>query len=179
MGCSRKGERALGLGTVEERDGRVNGHDTANVASGERGGLRAGDYFWFGYDEDAFSLMLKKTAGGLSIAETKAKQPLADGFQVDQKLPETPTGAPVANTLASSRGLLVLKATYGAGQTQRDVKDLVKTKIQNGRLDFRAHSGQLGGDPVFGQVKTFYIKYVADGRVVEKSFREGEHVSLP
>jgi len=138
-----------------------------------------GDYFWFGYDEDAFSLMLKKTAGGLSIAETKAKQPLADGFQVDQKLPETPTGAPVANTLASSRGLLVLKATYGAGQTQRDVKDLVKTKIQNGRLDFRAHSGQLGGDPVFGQVKTFYIKYVADGRVVEKSFREGEHVSLP
>lgn len=138
-----------------------------------------GDYFWFGYDEDAFSVTLKKTSGGLSIAETKAKQPLANGFQVDQKLPEAPSGAPVANTLAASRGLLVLKATYGAGQTQRDVKDLVKSKIQNGRLEFSADSGQLGGDPIFGQVKTFYIKYVAGGRVTEKSFREGERVSLP
>jgi predicted outer membrane protein len=137
-----------------------------------------GDYYWFGYDEDAFSLALKKTAGGLSIAEVKYKEPLADGFQVNQKLPEAPSGGS-GSTLAASRGLLVLKATYGAGQTQRDVKDLVKSKIQNGRLDFRAHSGELGGDPVFGQVKTFYIKYVAGGRVVEKSFREGEHVSLP
>lgn len=137
-----------------------------------------GDYFWFGYDEDAFSVTLKKTAGGLSIAETKYKQPLADGFQVDQKLPEAPSGAS-GSTVATSRGLLVLKATYGADQTQRDVKDLVKSKIQNGRLDFHAHSGELGGDPIFGKVKTFYIKYVAGGHVIERSFREGEHVSIP
>jgi hypothetical protein len=137
-----------------------------------------GDYFWYGYDEDAFSVTLKKTAGGLSIAEAKYKKPLVEGFQVDQKLPEAASGAS-GSTLAASRGLVVLKATYGAGQTQHDVKDLVKSKIQNGRLDFRAHSGELGGDPVFGQVKTFYIKYVTGGRVVEKSFREGEHVSLP
>ena len=51
------------------------------------------DYFWFGYDEDAFSATLKKTAGGLSIADVKYKQPLADGFQTDQKLPEAPSVA--------------------------------------------------------------------------------------
>ncbi len=73
----------------------------------------------------------------------------------------------------------MLKASYGAGQVQRDVKDLVRSKIQNGRLDFSANSGELGGDPIFGQVKTFYIEYVANGRVMKKSFREGEHVSLP
>jgi len=137
-----------------------------------------GDYFWFGYDEDAFSVMLKKSAGGLSFADVKYKQPLADGFQVDQKLPEAPSGTS-GSTLAASRGLLVLKATYGADSVQRDVKDIVKSKIQNGRLDFRAHSGELGGDPIFGKGKTFYIKYVASGRVIERSFREGEHVSLP
>jgi hypothetical protein len=104
---------------------------------------------------------------------------LADGFEVDQKLPEAPSGGTVSTTLAASRGLLILKASYGAGQVQRDVKDLVKSKIQNGRLDFRAHSGELGGDPIFGQVKTFYVKYVSNGRLMEKSFREGEHVSLP
>jgi multidrug efflux pump subunit AcrA (membrane-fusion protein) len=138
-----------------------------------------GDYFWFGYDEDAFSIALKKAASGLSVADVKYKQPLAEGFQVDQKLPEAPSGGSVGSTLAGSRGLLVLKATYGADSVQRDVKDIVKSKIQNGRLDFRAHSGELGGDPIFGKVKTFYIKYVANGRVLERSFREGEHVSLP
>ena len=80
---------------------------------------------------------------------------------------------------ASASGLVVLKATYGADETQRDVKDLVKSKVQNGRLDFHVESGELAGDPVFGKVKTFYIKYSSDGKVVEKSFKEGENVSLP
>lgn len=73
----------------------------------------------------------------------------------------------------------VLKAFYGAGSTQRDVKDLVKSKIQNGRLNFRAHSGELSGDPMFGQRKIFYIKYISGGRAQERSFREADQVSLP
>jgi hypothetical protein len=131
------------------------------------------------YDEDAFAVTLKKAAGGLSVAEVRAKQPLADGFQVGQMLPEVPSGNSPSGGLMTSQGLLVLKATYGAGQTQRDVKDLVKSEIQNGRLDFSAHNGELGGDPVFGQVKTFAIKYISRGQAQERSFREGEHVSLP
>jgi hypothetical protein len=95
-----------------------------------------------------------------------------------EKPPEASSGAS-SNTLAASSGLLILAATYGAGETQRDVKNLVESKIQNARLDFQAQSDQLGGDPVFGQPKTLYIKYDAGGRVVEKSFKEGEHVSLP
>jgi hypothetical protein len=93
--------------------------------------------------------------------------------------PEKPPSGASSSTLAASGGLVILKATYGAGENQRDVKDLVESKIQNGRLDFQAQSGELGGDPIFGQVKTFYIKYDSGGRVVEKSFKEGEHVSLP
>jgi hypothetical protein len=139
-----------------------------------------GDYWWFAYDEEAFSVTLKKTAGGLSVAQVKAKEALAPGFEVGQTLPDVSTGLVAgANLVTSSRGLTVLKATYGAGSTQRDVKDLVKGKIQNGRLEFRAHSGELGGDPIFGQVKTFYIKYLSNGRVTERSFREGERVTLP
>lgn len=138
-----------------------------------------GDYFCFDHDEDAFSVTLKKTWGGFSIAEVKAKKPLADGFEVGQVLPDVSTGLVAPSLAISSRGLTVLKATYGAESTQRDVKDLVKAKIQNGRLNFRAHSGELGGDPIFGKVKSFYIKYISGGRVEEKSFREGENVSLP
>jgi hypothetical protein len=138
-----------------------------------------GDYFWFVHDEPAFSLTLQKPAVGLSIAERKRKLPLADGWKIDQNLPDVSSDVSGATSSSFTRGLLVLKATYGAEQMQRDVKDLVKSKIQNGRLDFTAHSGELGGDPIFGKSKTFYIKYISNGRTVEKSFREGEHVSLP
>jgi hypothetical protein len=138
-----------------------------------------GDYFWFTYDEDAFALTFQKPYGGLSVIKTKAKQPLAEGFEVGQPLPEAPSEGVSVGRSTVTRGLLVLQATYGAEQTQRDVKDLVKAKIQNGRLDFRASNSELGGDPIFGKVKTFYIKLVSNGRVMEKSFREGEHVSLP
>jgi multidrug efflux pump subunit AcrA (membrane-fusion protein) len=138
-----------------------------------------GDFWWFNYEEDAFGVTLKKAAGGLSVAEVQAKQPLADGFEVGQTLPDTRSEGTSSLGSTFSRGLLVLKATYGAGQTKRDVKDLIKSKIQNGRLDFRAHNGMLGGDPAFGQVKTFCIKYVSNNRVMEKNFREGEQVSLP
>lgn len=92
---------------------------------------------------------------------------------------EKPTSGASSSTHSASGGLVILKATYGAGETQRDVKDLVESKIQNGRLDFQAQSDQLGGDPVFGQAKTLYIQYDTGGGVVEKSFKEGEHVSLP
>ena len=140
---------------------------------------KEGDYFWFTYDEDAFALTLRKPAGGLATVEMKPKKPLVEGFQIDQTLPEVPSAGIGSGSSASSRGLRVLKATYGADQTQRDVKDLVKSKLQNGRLDFRAGNGEMGGDPIFGHVKTFYIKYISNGRTVEKSFREGQHVSLP
>ena len=92
--------------------------------------------------------------------------------EIDKRTEELPSEA-------SARGLVVLKATYGADETQHDVKDLVKSKVQNGRLNFSAESGELGGDPIVGKVKTFYIKYSSNGKVVEKSFKEGEYVSLP
>jgi len=49
---------------------------------------KEGDYFWFTYDEDAFALTLRKPAGGLATVEMKLKQPLVEGFQVGQTLPD-------------------------------------------------------------------------------------------
>jgi len=49
---------------------------------------KEGDYFWFAYDEDAFTLTLRKPAGGLATVEMKPKQALAEGFQVGQTLPD-------------------------------------------------------------------------------------------
>ncbi len=134
-----------------------------------------GDYFLFEYSDDDFSVSLKRTSGDPSLATIKNRTPLAEGItDADLK-----ASIPMEDAPVGSDGLFILKATFGALNTQRDVKDLVKAKISDGRLDFSANSGDLGGDPIFGQVKTFYIKYLYQGRIIEKSYREGERVELP
>jgi uncharacterized surface protein with fasciclin (FAS1) repeats len=136
---------------------------------------RDGDYLVFVHDEDAFNLTLRKSVGGLAFAQVTHKQPIAPGFAVGQLLGNFSLGdAPAVNA-----GLTIMKATYGADQEQRDVKDLVKGKLTNGGLSFRANSSEFGGDPAFGKMKTFYIKYLYQGRLMEKSFQEGSQVSIP
>ena len=73
----------------------------------------------------------------------------------------------------------VIKATYGADHTHRNVTDIVRRKVENGRLNFRADSGELGGDPIFGKVKTFIISYVRGGAQFTRKYREGGQVKLP
>jgi serine/threonine protein kinase len=73
----------------------------------------------------------------------------------------------------------VVKATYGAAHTHRNVTDIVRRKVKNGRLNFRADSGELGGDPIFGKVKTFTILYVRGGERFTRKYSEGRQVKLP
>jgi hypothetical protein len=48
-----------------------------------------GDDFSFTYDQDAaFTLTFKRPYDGLSLIAMKAKRPLADGFEIDQPLPD-------------------------------------------------------------------------------------------
>jgi hypothetical protein len=92
--------------------------------------------------------------------------------------PELQPSPPESHSSPSSI-LMILKATYGAGNVQRDVKAFVKAKIANDRLQCNAGSGDLGGDPAWGKSKTFYIKYMYHGRIFEKTYQEGAQVSLP
>ena len=72
-----------------------------------------------------------------------------------------------------------MDATFGADTTWRDVKSILKSKATDGQIRTRADSGEMGGDPIFGKVKTLKVKYVANGRVVQKEWREGESVTIP
>ena len=118
-------------------------------------------------------------ARGGSIAET-ADRCLAARISIHHDEHRMPfEGLRIAMWLPCSGRLTIVKATYGADNLQRDVKEMVQGKIQNCRLSFRADSGELGGDPIFGRTKTFYIKYMYGGRILEKSYREGLWVSLP
>ena len=133
---------------------------------------KEGDYFKFQYADDALEVNLKRTLRGLTLADVIQKKPLAEGIPSESFANKIPGSS-------YSRGFAILKATYGALSTHKDVKELVKGKINNGKLNLYAGSGGLGGDPIFGEVKEFRIKYLHNGRIKEKVYREGERVSLP
>ena len=139
------------------------------------------DYFCFSYSEPQFEISLKRTLRGLSLAKVKSK----DGIDISQREilsgPQSPATAGGSRSAPASigRGVIIMDAKFGAESTWRDVKDLLKAKAVDGQIQTRADSGQMGGDPIFGKVKTLKVKYVANGRIVTKEWREGESVSIP
>lgn len=131
-----------------------------------------GDYYAFSYDDEYMTVALKRTIRGLAFPKVDQKQPLAEGVPATEAtfaLPSAPTGG----------RLIIMEATYGAGSTQRDVRELLKSKISNGKLSTRADNGEMGGDPVPGQVKDLRVKYIGPKGMKEVSFREGDSVELP
>ncbi len=136
-----------------------------------------GDYYLFAFEDDSFELSLRRTSRSVSFAKITQKKPLDEGIQAGdaRSLAIPPSGSP----LVTSGGMIIISATYGADNVWRDVKGLVRSKVQNGRLAFSAGSGELGGDPVFGKSKEFRIKFMYRGKIQELKFREGGRVSLP
>ena len=131
-----------------------------------------GDYYVFSYDDEYMTVALKRTIRGLAFPKVDQKQPLAEGMPATEgtfTLPSAPTAG----------RLIIMEATYGAGSTQRDVKELLKSKIVNGKLSTRADSGEMGGDPTPGQVKELCVKYIGPRGMKQVSFPEGDSVELP
>jgi hypothetical protein len=81
-------------------------------------------------------------------------------------------------TTSAADNLEVLSATYGAEDVHKDVTSIVASKIVDGRLEFSASSGELGGDPIFGKVKELRLKVLVNGQEQEITYREGERVEL-
>lgn len=76
-------------------------------------------------------------------------------------------------------GLLILEATYGANGTTVNVKNLIESRIVNNSVNMTANNSNLGGDPVFGKVKTLYVRYQDSTGHYETNVQEGGTLILP
>lgn len=83
------------------------------------------------------------------------------------------------STVDIPSGLVILEATYGANGTTADVKSYVSAKNLNNTVNMTASSSNLGGDPIFGQVKTLYVRYQDSTGHYETSVQEGGTLILP
>ena len=73
--------------------------------------------------------------------------------------------------------LQILRATYGDGNTVRDVTSQVAAKLQNSTLRIQAMPDSLGGDPVPGAVKTLWVQYNFRGQTGEVSAQDGAWIT--
>jgi len=127
--------------------------------------------------------MLQLAAKAGTDAEVKPEARLA-AAGILQKLPEA---SPEAYKLAEGLGLKrvkleIVKATYGAGERQKDVTDVVRKNAGSLPLIFIPGDGfnkVFGGDPAPNDVKQLTINYTIDGKPGEAKIAENGTIELP
>ncbi|HWB11837.1 MAG TPA: PBS lyase [Pirellulales bacterium] len=129
--------------------------------------------------ESALKLALKT----LQVPELK-DDATQTALAIAQKLPGK---ADVVRDLLSQAGLEkvkleIVKAQYGAGDTQKDVTEALKKQAGDVPMITLASSNYneaFGGDPVPGTVKQLKIQYKINGKPGEASFAENALILLP
>ncbi len=130
---------------------------------------------------DMAMLELASKAG--ADAEVKPEARIA-AAAILQKLPEA---SPEAFKLAEGLGLKkvkleIVKATYGAGERQKDVTDVVRKNAGSLPLIYIAGDGfnkVFGGDPAPNDKKLLTIQYTIDGKPGEAKIDENGTIELP
>lgn len=87
-----------------------------------------------------------------------------------------------AGLCAQDQGnLIITKATYGAGDVQKDVTSLLQQQVHGATLAFRVTNDGLGGDPIFGKPKTLFVRYQTGKGLSasEVTVREGDMLQIP
>ena len=77
-------------------------------------------------------------------------------------------------------GLSILRATYGAGETWVDVKELIVPNVKGGRITMDVTKETMGGDPIYGLVKVLKITFtVGTGQPTSVEVPEGGQLAVP
>ena len=76
-------------------------------------------------------------------------------------------------------GLRIISATYGARDRVIDVRQLLQSRVQDGRLELPVTNELMGGDPFRGEPKTLQVTYEWDGRQYDVVVPEGQALSIP
>lgn len=78
-----------------------------------------------------------------------------------------------------SDGLRIIAATYGARDRLSDVRQLLQSRVQGGRLELQVTNESMGGDPSVGEPKALRVTYEWEGRSYDVVVPEGQAFSIP
>lgn len=75
--------------------------------------------------------------------------------------------------------LVIVRATYGAGNVQKDVTAIVAAQLQGGRVQMEVGNHTMGGDPIFGESKRLAVQYRTAAGDYVVTVQEGDMLELP
>lgn len=82
--------------------------------------------------------------------------------------------------VSQTKSLSIIAAVYGANETWNDVKNLVIQQARGDRISMHVTNDSLGGDPIYGLVKTLKVTYTVGGAEQQSvEAAEGGHLSIP
>lgn len=108
------------------------------------------------------------------IAQSRTRRKAREHTEkADAKVPLGSTTSP------SVQPLIVHSAVYGAKNKLSDVTRIISAKVSSQELKIQVSNKELGGDPIYGEVKTLIVVYSYNGQLLTKQEVEGEELSLP
>ena len=127
--------------------------------------------------------MLNLIVAAGATPELKEEARAATATLLSKLTPPTPEAWELAGKLGLSQAQVeITRATYGAGDVQKDVTTPLRKLVGNVPLiplSAATYSETFGGDPAPGQTKLLTIQYQLDGQAGEASFAEEAEILLP
>ena len=72
----------------------------------------------------------------------------------------------------------ILSALYFTPRKNVDVTEKIRSLYKE-KQSFKIDNESMGSDPEYGVVKHLKVKYSLNGKTLEKTFQEGQNISLP
>jgi HEAT repeat protein len=127
--------------------------------------------------------MLRLAVDAGNTPELRADARSAAATLVSKMGEATPEAWELAGRLGLAKAKVeITRATYGAGDIQKDVTTPLRKLVGNVPLiplPAASYNASFGGDPAPGQEKRLTIQYRLDGQPGEVSFAEGAEILLP
>ena len=73
----------------------------------------------------------------------------------------------------------IIYVSYGSNERQREATEVIKSKFENDKLDMEVKNSVIGFDPHRRELKSLLIIYKQKGKIIRRSFTEGERAVIP
>jgi endonuclease I len=125
------------------------------------------------------TLLLWHEQDPVSDEERSRNQAIAANYQQNRNpFIDFPELAPALHD-TSNHQLVFLSASYYTSNVSRDVTGLVNDEVTNGKIRMDIGNHTMGGDPEFGESKSFHALFAYEGKIHRLLLSEGEEINLP
>jgi hypothetical protein len=117
------------------------------------------------------------TGSDLNLLTTLSRTLLRDLFGTGTTREDS--GTEKARDPSGESSLRIIKATYGVGNAQMEVTEILRRRITNNQLAINVNNNVFGHDPFVGMRKKCLVRYQTENGIFETSIPEDQTIVIP